>query len=166
MSRNPFGLNASEQTAAPSPQSSPGWHSLVVGVLIGAAALLAYQRFARHGIPDDRDRDREEQVEPSDNVAAKTRKILIVEETGDSVRFPHVSTLKMQDDYWDGLEARGIYMRPYETDSQDLASEHRQAAESVGLPAMLFLDANDKVVTGKTVPATTEGVDEILGAKL
>lgn len=71
MSRNPFGLNASEQTAAPSPQSSPGWHSLVVGVLIGAAALLAYQRFAPDGVPDG-DRDREEQVEPAPSVSGKT----------------------------------------------------------------------------------------------
>jgi len=166
MTRNPFGLAKPENTA-PQPAStetSPAWLPLIVGVVVGVAFLLGYQRFAPDVIPDDG--DRQEQVEPSGTVEAKTKKILIVEETGDSVRFPHVSTLKMQDDYWDQLETRGIYMRPYETDSQDLASELRQAAEGVGLPAILFLGEGDKVIIGKTVPATTQGVDEILGAKL
>jgi hypothetical protein len=65
MSRDPFGLNATEQAAAPAPQSSPGWHSLAVGVLLGAAALLAFQRFAPDGIPYDREGDQQEQVEPA-----------------------------------------------------------------------------------------------------
>lgn len=164
MTRNPFGINVSEQAEAPTgkPRES-GWQSLLVGALLGAAVLLFIQRVAP--VPDA-DRDRQEQVDPSSTVAAKTKKIVIVDETGDSVRFPHVATLKMQDDYWDALETRGIAMRPYERDSGDLSAALRTAAESVGLPAILFLDASDKVIAGKTVPASTQGVDEILESKL
>ncbi len=70
MSRNPFGLvnkelSQGEVAMLPPSRREPGWQTLLVGMLIGAAVLLAYQRFAPDGIPYDREGDRDERVEPA-----------------------------------------------------------------------------------------------------
>ena len=89
---------------------------------------------------------------------------VILEESAQ--RTPEIAAVLGDLKYWQGLKAKGIDWRVYDKDSPDAKSKgFLEFAAPVGLPALLLMDATGKVLRGVKLPATTAGVDAILGAK-
>ena len=111
-------------------------------------------------------RDRDEQVEPvpDDEQVQGVKWVVVVEETGDRVRFPHLATVLGNEDYWNAWEERGVQMRPYDADSPD-AKPYLEAAKAAGLPAILLIGEGGKVLKAKSMPASVAGVTELLTGK-
>lgn len=74
MTRNPFGLVDNTPQPVESPRGDSGWSKAIAGILVGVAALLAFQKYAPDfGNPfDDRDRDQQEEREKEPRPAGKT----------------------------------------------------------------------------------------------
>lgn len=85
--------------------------------------------------------------------------VVVVEET--SERSPAVARVAGDGEFWKSLESRGVKWRFYDVDSPD-AKSYREPAEKAGIPAILVLDANGKVLAAKPLPATSDGVSEIV----
>lgn len=82
--------------------------------------------------------------------------VVIIEET--SERSPVVARLMGDQQYWQGLESRGVHWRSYDVDSPD-ADSYRDKAKEVGLPALFIVDKGGTPLLAKPAPATTQGVD-------
>ncbi len=137
-------------------------NNLLLGIVIGVALTLLWFKAFPNGIPDGfeyRDQDRQEQNDNELNGDIQT--LIIVEETGDRRRFPHLAILINDDKFWDELESQGVKMRLYEIDSPS-AVPFRDAAKEAGLPAILGLDANKKILKSKTIPPSKDGILDFL----
>lgn len=159
MTDDPLGLfrDGPPQLTAPPKASAGGGASnwLILLVLLLASGFFLWDRFAPDG---DRHQDQQQQ---NQTISQQVKSIILIEETGDRVKFPHIASLLNDSQFWDGLQAKGVPMRPYESDSAD-AAPYLAAAEAVGLPALLLVGENKQVLLAKPVPPTRDGVTQML----
>ena len=169
MNRDP--LDLLEKPDVPS-ASGGTWTTLILGLLIGIAGFAIYERFK--DAPDDRQDDRQEQQDKDkdkgkdkdkDQVAATGSWVLVIEETGDRARYPHLAKIQNDLDFWDSLKARGIEWTWYDSDSPNI-SEYLPDAKAAGLPALLVVSPTGKVLAAKSVPPTVDAVREIINEVL
>jgi hypothetical protein len=85
--------------------------------------------------------------------------VVVVEET--SERSPAVARVQADSAYWDSLEGRGLKWRFYDVDSPDAASYVKPAKEA-GIPALVVVAPEGRLLAAKPIPATTEGIDAIV----
>lgn len=83
--------------------------------------------------------------------------VVVVEET--SERNPAVARVSAAADFWKSLEERGVKWRFYDIDSPD-AVTYREAAKAVGIPALLVVGPDGKLLASKPLPATPDGIGE------
>lgn len=103
-----------------------------------------------------------EPIPPAPTPSMKGSFIVLVEESGDGHKFPHVSSLKQSKSYWDALERdKGVKFFPYDQNNPALGG-YKQDALTIGLPAMLVVSPDGRVIGGRSCPVTTSGVDELL----
>ena len=98
-------------------------------------------------------------VDPFSTSPVEGAWVVIVEET--SERNPAVARVMADGEYWRGLEKRGVQWRFYDIDSPD-AKSYAAAAKREGLPALLILGPDGKVLEATGLPATVDGIDEIV----
>lgn len=98
-------------------------------------------------------------VDPFSTTPVEGAWVVIVEET--SERNPAVARVMADGAYWRELEKRGVQWRFYDVDSPD-AKSYAAAAKSEGLPALLILGPDGKVLEATGLPATVDGIDEIV----
>ena len=135
----------------------------VVGVVFGF--LLADSSIFKDG--GGQDGDQQEQRDEKNDEHHSSAKlanayVLIIEES--SERTPQVARLLGNSAYFDSLGSRKITWRVYDKDSPD-AKSYVEAAEKVGLPAILILtkvgnEEKGTLVAAKSSPPTTELLDE------
>ena len=82
--------------------------------------------------------------------------VVIVEES--SERSPVTARLLGDQEYWQGLEKRGLNWRIYDVDLPE-AQTYRAKAEEAGLPALLIVAKDGTPLLAKPAPATTQGID-------
>ncbi len=85
--------------------------------------------------------------------------VVVVEETSD--RNPAVVRVLADGEFWLSLEKRKTNWRLYDIDSED-AKPFRKTAEDVGVPAVLIVDPNGNILKASPLPATTNGISELL----
>jgi len=130
---------------------------IVLGLLLADSSL-----FNRFGRRDDNQEEKQDRDDKQSSAKLANAYVILIEETAE--RKPEVARLLGNSDYWDSLGARKIKWRAYDKDSPN-AESYREAADKVGLPAVLILtkEANqDKatLVAAKPAPPTTDLLDE------
>lgn len=98
-------------------------------------------------------------VDPFDSTPIEGAWVLVVEETGD--RSPAVARIAAEGEYWRGLEARGVQWRFYDVDSVN-AKSYAEPAKRAGLPALLILGPQGKVLQAAKLPESTEAIDALV----
>lgn len=138
---------------------------LPMAIMLAATFFLGYWvqtwEFDK-SVPDD---DKQEQVEPQPKPdigkLEKGSHVIMVEETASRKNFPHVATIQADRDYWDKLKASGINWGFYDQDSPSVAS-YESDIKAAGLPALLVISPAGRVRLAKSLPPTTESIDETL----
>jgi len=87
--------------------------------------------------------------------------LIVVEETGE--RTPETAAVLGDAAYWLALRAKGHKFRFYDRDSADAKRLGYVKAAGDALPALVVLDATGAVVKAVKLPATTAGVDAMIG---
>lgn len=138
-------------------QSAPAglWLVIVAVVAFGLGSYFEPDWF--YG----RREDRKEQVEPSPGKLENGSHVIVVEETGDRKKFPFIATLQSDRAYWDALKARGINWGFFDADSPSVES-YAADVKAAGLPALLVISPVGRVLLAKSLPPTTESIDEAL----
>jgi hypothetical protein len=136
-----------------------GWLLVLVAVFV-IGSYVGPIDWKWSSAPDD---DKKEQVEPAPKPAKleKGSHVIVVEETELRKNFPFVAAIESDRDYWDKLKADGINWRFY--DSQDDAVQsYKDDFTSAGLPALLVISPAGRVLFSKSLPPTTDSIDEAL----
>lgn len=139
------------------PKSRPNSMWLLFAAIAAYGLLVHLNRFEK-AKPDD---DRQEQVEPKPAKLDKGSHVLVVEETELRKNFPHIATIQSDRDYWDKLKASGINWHFYDSQSPSVAS-YADDIKAAGLPALLVISPAGRVLLSKSLPPTTESIDEAL----
>lgn len=140
--------------------SSGGFGWIVVGLLVGVAAVFAWQRFA----PDfgDRDQDRQEQRDDDrDATPASKGKTLVFVHERNPQPIEHDLLLRQMDSY---TRERGLQYRALDDDLRDdQVAEAIAFAKSKGVesPFVLLTDANDRPAKVIKWPATIDELGEL-----
>ena len=138
------------------PKSQPSFLPWIVAVVaIGFAASQIDWKWSTK--PDDD----QEQVDPKPAKLEKGSHVLVVEETELRKNFPHIATIQSDRDYWDNLKASGINWHFYDSHSPSVAS-YEADIKAAGLPALLVVSPAGRVLLSKSLPPTTESIDEAL----
>jgi hypothetical protein len=140
------------------PKQSPPvgpWLVIVAVVAFGLGSYLNPSWF--YGQRDDD----QEQVDPTPAKLEKGSHVLVVEETELRKNFPHIATIQSDRDYWDKLKASGINWHFYDSHSPSVAS-YEADIKAAGLPALLVISPAGRVLLSKSLPPTTESIDEAL----
>lgn len=142
-------------------KSSVGWFPIVLAMVV----MLAIGNYLRpiewkFAKPDG---DKKEQVEPSPSPSKleKGSHVIVVEETEDRIKFPFISTIQSDRAYWDALKAREINWGFYDAQASEVESYKADFTE-VGLPALLVISPAGRVLFKKSLPPTTDSIDEAL----
>lgn len=133
-------MTQSEQEAQQSPLQ---W--LAIGIAIG------WLLFGKH-----------DGVAPGPNPEPSIASVLLIEETDpSSPNFARAALINAADQWQDALRNRDIDYREYDIDATELGGEVRIRANSVGLPALVLLDASGSVVNAETCGDwSTENADK------
>lgn len=85
--------------------------------------------------------------------------VVVIEET--SERSPAVARVAADGSFWRDLEKRGVNWRFYDVDAPN-AKSYIEPAKRAGIPAVLILDQDGKILRAATLPATTDGIDALV----
>lgn len=141
------------------PRTEP-W--IVALVAFGFGVLFGLMLSNTTLFKDNEQGNDQEQVQPDDEKqSAKYDKawVVIIEES--SERKPEVARILAHKDYLDSLAARNLKWRVYDKDSKSAAS-YLEAANRVGLPAILVLTEAGKLIDAKACPPTAATLDEFI----
>jgi len=123
---------------------------LLFGLALG---MLAQQQIDAGGfsvpIIDD--------IVPSSNHADAW--VLLVEESGN--RSPATARV-LASNYFGQLEGRELNFRLYDVDDESLGSDIKAEADRVGLPALVILTKDGKLLWSGNQPPTAESIDQIV----
>jgi hypothetical protein len=139
------------------PKQNAGF--LLFAIVLSAMFFFGY--WVRTWDFSKRDDDRQEQVDPTPAKLEKGSHVLVVEETELRKNFPHIATIQSDRDYWDKLKASGINWHFYDSHSPSVAS-YEADIKAAGLPALLVISPAGRVLLSKSLPPTTESIDEAL----
>lgn len=83
------------------------------------------------------------------------------------VQTPEAAKVLGDTAYWTGLKSRGIAYRFYDADSPNLKGKNYldYQTQAGGLPFLLLLDKDGKVLRVARLPGSTAGVDSLIGGK-
>lgn len=110
--------------------------------------------------PDPKpDPDPPDPPEPEPSVDIPGSWVVFVEES--SERTAEMAKIIGDADYWQTYVSRDLKWRVYDDDSPDAAS-YLDVANSVGIPAMIVLSPEGKVLSKTKVPASTTAIDMIV----
>jgi hypothetical protein len=85
--------------------------------------------------------------------------VIIVEQTED--RSPVVARLQSDTNWWGKLESRRLHWRFYDADSPD-AVQYAERVKESGTPALLIVATDGTVLDSRPLPATIDGLDQIV----
>lgn len=141
-----------------------GW--LIVGILLGVALLVGWQRFGGDGDGGKRDRDQQEQrddrKEDREQQAKVEGKTLVFVHERDPQSIEHDLLLRQMDGY---VKQRGL--DGYRALDDDLQDEQTRAAiafaksKGIDSPFVLLTDKQNRPASVIKWPAGTDGLDEL-----
>ncbi len=85
--------------------------------------------------------------------------VIVVEQTED--RSPVVARLQSDTNWWENLESRRLHWRFYDADSPD-AEQYAERVKESGTPALLIVATDGTVLDSRPLPATIDGLDQIV----
>jgi hypothetical protein len=143
------------------PWDQPKQNAGFLPFAIVLSAMFFFGYWVRTWDFSKRDDDRQEQVDPKPAKLEKGSHVIVVEETGDRKKFPFIATLQSDRAYWDALKASGINWGFYDADSPSVES-YEADIKAAGLPTLLVISPAGRVLLSKSLPPTTESIDEAL----
>jgi hypothetical protein len=85
--------------------------------------------------------------------------VIVVKETSD--RSPVVARIQSDTQFWENLASRRLFWRFYDADSPD-AEQYKEAIKETGLPALLILTTDGTVLDARPIPATVDGINQVI----
>lgn len=98
---------------------------------------------------------------PDSHVVKKGALLIIVEETAERDKFPHLATLQKDVKFWDGLAERGYKHAWLDAEMKQIAP-YKPHWEKVGLPCLLAIMPDGTVPLAISCPPSTETINQHL----
>lgn len=167
---NPY-LDPNQQPTPVRPTLSVAQMQFFILAIAIAGCFLPAEKGCNYQIPPnpfvDPDPQPKPQPEPQpkpqpepvvDPATTQNAWLVVIEETQD--RTPEIARVLTDRAFWDGLHARGLHFRLIDRDSPD-AANYVAIADALGLPALLILMADGKLISKTPLPKTVADLDAL-----